>query len=203
MNNFNRDLLVLAVVVSAVIAIGGCSGRAIVPTSFNTYNSKDGAFKIDYPAQWQAEGNSKSGYAWAKFASGSAEITIDANVVGSLIAEIARTRSQMHGIQNTDPENAPVAVVHENERQGFEEDGSVQEQEPLPINTGFGDSRKSEYAGRRTFGGSIHGYRVTALSPEKRIRVVCQCSESEWESLKPAFDKAIKSVAMGEVDPVV
>ncbi len=69
------------------------------------------------------------------------------------------------------------------------------------MKTGFPDARKSEFSGSKTFGGKIRGCRVTALSSHKRIRVVCECPESEWEALKPAFDKAIESVAMGKAQP--
>ena len=63
--------------------------------------------------------------------------------------------------------------------------------------THLGDSRKSEFTGSGLLNGAFHGYRVTALSRDKRIRVVCRCSESQWQSLQPAFDKMIASVAMG------
>jgi hypothetical protein len=71
----------------------------------------------------------------------------------------------------------------------------VQEQDPTIVKTGMMDGRRSEFTGTRTFGAPIHGYRATALSIDRRIRVVCRCSESQWESLKPAFEKAIASVS--------
>jgi hypothetical protein len=194
----NRKVLSLVTVVIAVIVINGCGSRAIVPASYKTYSAGNGAFKITYPAEWEAEGGDKAGYAWVKFSSGSSQITVDANIVGSLMGDIAKSGIKIAGIQNNTEENAPIASVHEQERAGFEEDGSVKEQKAVVIETGFGDSRKSEYTGKTTFGGVFHGYRVTALSNDKRIRVVCQCPEAEWEALKPAFDKVVVSVAQGK-----
>jgi len=38
-------------------------------------------------------------------------------------------------------------------------------------------------------------FRATVLSRDKRVRIVCQCPEAEWQTLKPVFDKVIESVA--------
>jgi hypothetical protein len=185
----------------ALLAISGCGGRAVVPASYNTFNSKDGSFQIQYPAEWTADSGDRSGYAWAKFTSGSAEIMVDANVAGSLIGDIAKTGILPIGIAGNAADRTPVAAAHENERESFEETANVTEQKPTTLHTGLGDARKSEFTGKKTFGGSIHGYRVTCLSPNKRISVVCQCSESEWETLKPAFDKIIQSATLGKPQP--
>ena len=169
-----------------------------MPTSFNTFNSKDGSFQIQYPAEWTAEGGDRSGYAWAKFTSGNAEISVDANAVGSIIGDLAKTGMVMTNDVANMEDRSPVAATHETEREGFEEDSGVKEQKPAPVKTGLIDARRSEFTGKKTFGGAIDGYRTTCLSFMKRIRVVCQCPESEWDALKPAFDKVIESVAMGK-----
>lgn len=187
----------LAAAIGTVIVMSGCGGRAVVPVSYNSHKAEDGSFKIEYPAEWELESGGRSGYTWAKFTSGSAEISIDANVVGSLMADIASRGRPSAVVYNPDEDTAPVAVVHEKEREGFEESAGVKEQKPSPVQTGLIDARRSEFSGTKTFGGSIHGYRVTALSSTKRICVICQCPESEWEALKPAFDKVIASVGMG------
>jgi hypothetical protein len=180
------------------ISLGGCGGPAAVPTSYNTFKSADGSFKIEYPAQWSAEGGGgKGGVAWAKFTSGNSEIKVETNVAGSLMGDIAKsTGSLLGGEAAEDP--APVALVHEQEKAGFEEDAGVQEQKAAPVKTGIPEARKAEFTGNKTFGGSIHGYRVTALSTQRRIRVVCQCPEAEWTSLKPAFDKIIETLSFGK-----
>jgi hypothetical protein len=192
----------LAAAIGAVLAIGGCGGKAVVPTSYDPYNAKDGSFQIQYPAGWESDGGDRSGYAWAKFTSGRAVISVDADITGSLIGDISKSKALHLGIAvDQGEDSSPVAAVHEEEKQGFEEEEGVTEQKPVPVKTGFPDARKSEFSGSKTFGGAIRGCRVTALSPNKRVRVVCQCPESEWEALKPAFDKAIESVAMGKAQP--
>jgi len=192
---------ILAAAVGAVLAIGGCTGKAVVPTSYSTYNAKDGSFQIQYPAGWESDGGDRSGYAWAKFTSGGAVISVDANVTGSLIGDLSKSSVIPLGIEGDQEDRNPVAAVHAHEKQGFEDEEGVTEEKPAIVKTGFPDARKSEFSGSKTFGGTIRGCRVTALGSTKRIRVVCECPESEWEALKPAFNKAIESVAMGKSQP--
>ena len=187
----------LLAALGAAILLAGCGGPAVIPTSYSTYNAKNAAFKIDYPAEWTAEGGDKAGYAWAKFTSGSAEISVDANVSGSLVGDIAKSHIHLPGINVGQEEAAPVAAVHDSEKQEFDEEEGVEEEKPVPVKTGMNDARLSEFTGKKVFGGSIHGYRVTALSNDKRIRVVCECSERQWDALKPVFDKVIESLARG------
>ena len=202
MKKRNSEIWALAAVVGAALAVAGCAGKAVVPTSYDTYNSKDGSFQLQYPAGWDADGGDRSGYAWAKFTSGNAVISVDANLAGSLMGDVAKSKIHIPGIQvEQGAERDPVAAVHAQEKQGFEDDEGVTEQQAVVVKTGFPDARKSEFTGTKTFGGSIRGCRVTALSSTKRIRLVCECPESEWEALKPAFDKAIESLGMGKAQP--
>ena len=199
MNKINRKMASFVALIGFALAASGCGGNAVVPASYKTYNAKNGAFQIQYPAEWELEGGGgKGGNAWVKFTSGGAMISVDANVVGSLMADIAKTGSPIMIVQGNQEDNAPVAAVHEQERQAFEDDGSVKEEKAAAVQTGLIDARQSEYDGKTTFGGTIRGYRVTALSSDTRIRIVCQCPDAEWSGLKPSFDKVIASVAMGK-----
>jgi len=193
-----QSMAALAALSGGLLAAGGCGGSLEAPTSFDSYNAKDGSFACQYPAGWEAAGGGK-GHQWAKFTSGSAEIKIETNISGSLIGDIAQSRNQAAGIQDAHEDLAPVAQVHEMEKEGFAEDMSnYEEQAPQTVRTGLGDARKAEFTASGTFGGTIHGYRVTALSRDRRVQVVCQCSESDWETLRPAFDRVIESLAPGK-----
>jgi hypothetical protein len=192
-------------VASAVLATCGCGGRAVVPSSYKTYNADDGSFQIAYPAEWEVAGGGK-GLAWAKFTSGSAQIAVETGLVGSLVGDITQARNDVLGLDRSkgdaagekEVDLAPARAAHEFEKQVFLEDTGVKEQDPVAVQTGLGDARKSEFTGSDTFGGAIHGYRATALSRDKRIRIVCQCPEAEWNILRPAFDKVIESIAMSK-----
>jgi hypothetical protein len=195
-----QSLTIWLVAICVALAVAGCAGKAAIPTSYTTYSCSDGSFHLEYPTGWEAEGGDNPHDSWAKFTSGGAQIYVDASSVGSLMGDLAKPKTMHVGgdVVTPDEEQAPVAVVHEDERPGFEDDQGVTEQKPVVVKTGYPDARKSEFTGSKTFGGAIRGCRVTALGPNRRIRVVCQCPEAEWEALKPAFDKAIESVAHGK-----
>jgi hypothetical protein len=180
------------------VVLSGCGEPTTVPKSYKTFIAVDKSFKIDYPDEWTADSGGKGGYAWAKFTSGSSEISVNANVVGSLMGDIASRPHHAVLGEQPDPETAPVAIVHEQERETFEEDADVKEKTAEVAKTGIQEARRAEFTGERTIGSSIHGYRVTALTTQRRIRVVCQCPEGEWESLKPAFDKIVESLGLGK-----
>jgi hypothetical protein len=180
----------------ALLTLGGCTGATVMPTTYDTYDAKDGSFLIEYPAGWEVTSGGSLGYAWAKFTSGSAQVTVDTNLVGSLMADIAKSHIAivtMEGRQDA----PPVEKVHESEKSDFAQESGATEQTPAIVTTRLGESCKSEFTGTGALGDTFHGYRVTALSRDKRIRIICQCSEAQWQSLQPAFDKMIVSVAIG------
>jgi hypothetical protein len=193
----------VCLVVGALVVMCGCSGRAVVPSSYDTFKVEGGAFQILCPAGWEASG-AGGPFPWAKFTSGSAAIEVDTALVGSLIGDIAQAQNNMSADDSLQamrkrkdaPDLCPARAAHDFEKEEFANDFGVKEQAPVPAQTGFGEARMSEFTGSR-MGSAIHGCRVTALSPDKRYRIVCRCSESQWETLKPVFDKVIKSVAKG------
>ena len=175
---------------------GGCTGKAVVPTSFEDYNCKYGNFKIQYPAGWQAQSFGKKRYASARFTSGKALISVETSLSGSLFGSMAET-----GILPNQPKRrSPVAAVHLMERESFQEDEGVEEKDMMKIQTGLGEGQKSEFHGANAFGAETHGYRVTTLSRDYRIRVVCKCPASEWDALQPAFNKVVESVGIGRAE---
>jgi hypothetical protein len=194
--NSNNFLSILSL--GMLFVLGGCGGKAVVPTSYNTFNADDGSFQLEYPAEWTVESGGKSGFAWANFKSGSAQILVDSNSVGSLIGDIAKTGGSAALGQAPIADESPVALVHEHEREVFEEEGGYKEQKPETIMIKLGEARRSEYTGKTALGAGIRGYRLTALSSEKRIRLTCECPEGEWEALKPAFNKAIETLTRGK-----
>jgi hypothetical protein len=164
------------------------------PSSYETYVSKDKMFKIDYPASWDLkDGLTETGRAWVKFTSGSAEISVSADVAGSLLADMTLSENQIQG-GKPDKDREPIAVVHNDASGAFEDRLGVEEDEPTVVKSGMGEGRKSEFEGEKSFGSPIHGYRATFLSLKRCIQVVCRCSEADWETLKPAFEKVIASV---------
>jgi len=71
------------------------------------------------------------------------------------------------------------------------------EAEMTTVTSHFGDGRCSEWVGEKPVflsSRKMHGYRVTILSKESRISVICRCPESNWTVLKPAFERIITSL---------
>ena len=129
-----------------------------------------------------------------------AQITVETSLAGSLVGKMAAT-GMLKLIAPGQPENLPpVAAVHLKEKNSFQDGEGVEEKEPNVIQTGLGEGRKSEFQGTGAFGAETRGYRVTTLSRDYRIRVVCKCPAAEWDALRPAFDKVIESVGIGKAE---
>ena len=125
-----------------------------------------------------------------------AAINVTADLVGSLLGDIARSFGQAAGISQE--RLSPVAQLHEMAKAEMAESyGSYEEQPATKISTGFGETYRTEFTGSGSFGGKVHGYRATALARDRRILCVCTCPESDWQTLKPAFEKVIASLAAG------
>ena len=92
MRSHDWGLVWLVAAIGMVGAMSGCGGNpAAVPTTYDTYKAQDGSFEVQYPANWESKGGGVPGRAWAKFTSGNAEIAVEADSVGSIMADIAQT----------------------------------------------------------------------------------------------------------------
>lgn len=190
-------LVVTGMVGVGLLIVAGCSGQVAMPTSYQNYNAKDQSFAIDYPANWEAVGGGQSGFYSARFTSGSASVKVSADMTGSVVADIAKSQATMAGGENIE-ELKPIVKVHAmGKQQMAEEWGKYEENEPANVNSGFGESRQSEFKASSGFGGKVRGSRLTALSVDRRITVVAVCKERDWDKLKPVFDKMIASLQRG------
>ncbi len=177
-----------------IALVAGCSEPVSAPASFTPYQAKDQAFRTQQPAGWEMaqSGAQGTGYSSVKFTKGNASIKVSADLVGSLIGDIAKNLGGGGAAGEEDEELAAVAKVHEfGARQMQDELGGYTEQKPQKFQTPFGDSRRSEFTASTTFGGKLRGYRVTALSNDRRISIVAYCPEGDWATLKPTFEKII------------
>jgi hypothetical protein len=98
-----------------------------------------------------------------------------------------------------DEDLEPVAHAHEFGKGTMEEEYNdyTELSKPEKPQCGFPRSRRSEFTAKGTFGGKLHGYRVTALGRDKRVVLICTCSEDDWKTLQPAFDQVIASLSQG------
>jgi hypothetical protein len=198
----NAPLACLFAIAVLAFSLTGCgSEKAVVPTSYTSYNAKDGTFACDAPEQWEITGGGKQGPVWAKFTSGPAVISIKADVTGSLIGDIQGTLGG--GNQAVLPEDEPVHVVHVSamEDAAKEYDGYAETAAgPAVITSRLGPARLSEFTAETSFGTPLHGYRATILGHDKRVTVFCVAPEADWTALKPAFDQVIASLERGSAE---
>jgi hypothetical protein len=194
----------VAITIAWSLVVAGCGGGDVpAPTEFKTWDAKEGAFRIQYPADWQADGGGKQGTQWAEFKKGGAKITVGVGVAGSLIGDIASgglpsasIAGEEAGLSKEEQEAlAPVTHVHELRKEEMaKEYSSYQETAASNTSLKLGPARKAEFTAASGLGGKLHGYHVTVLGHNFRVSVVCTCAESNWAVLQPAFDKIIDNL---------
>jgi hypothetical protein len=191
---------------ATMLTLAGCGGKVPAPTSYKTWQATDGTFSIQYPEGWKAQGGGKRGIQWAEFSYGSAKIRIDVSTQSSLIGDIAGSTNTMLGLNDplteADPEfieeMAPVAAAHEFYLKAFPVPlSSYKEQEPVAYRAPLGDCRKSEFTARSGAARKLRGYRATALTRDKGVHILCQCTDANWKTLQPAYDHILASIAYG------
>ena len=191
---------------AGILTLAGCGGKVPPPTSYKTWQATDGTFSIQYPEGWKAQGGGKQGFQWAEFSYGSARININVSTTTSLLSDIAGSANTAIGLDepltDADPEMieemAPVAVAHAAyQKLNPVELSSYKEQEPVAFQAPLGDCRKSEFTARSGAARKLRGYRATALTRDKGVHILCQCTDANWKTLQPAYDHVLSSIAYG------
>ena len=182
------------------------------PAKFVVYTPSDKAFAFAAPQGWARHSSASGGImSSVGYEKSSAKVDVLSDLEGSLMADLSRGPGQMPdlppGMMSPEMEakmkemnRPPVEKLHET-RKGRVGDAveHYQERPMQTLNTPLGEGRCSEWSGDagRFGGGIMHGYRATVLSGDRRIIFVCRCRESDWKTLKPAFDKMLVSLAPG------
>ena len=180
---------------SLLVGCGG--GAAIVPTSYSSYNAKDGSFACDTPDGWDIKGGGRSGTpVWAKFASGSALIHFKASSTNRLANAALSGRSPA---ANEIPSLAPVELLHVDAIKQVEQDYDdyTEIAGPTVMNCDLGPARMSEFTYTTSFGSNMHGYRISIIGYDRGVNVFCICPEGEWKTVMPVFDKVLASIERG------
>ncbi len=157
---------------------------------------KDTAFRLRHPAGWEVETGSRpdNSYSWANITKGAAKILVSADVQGSLISG-SDTAGQFE-------EGSPLAPVHRAHEHHLKAVASgysdYKESEPtLFKGAGLGEGRIAVYNATESglLGGKLRGYRVTLLTNDRRITLLCECPPGEFAKNKPTFLAVCRSVA--------
>lgn len=161
------------------------------------FTPKDGAFKVRYAPGWTPSTGSRpdNSYSWAKFAKGSAKVQVLADVQGSLMSGSDIPREQGE-------EGSPSAPVHTAhvlyKKTVATEYNDYTESEPILFKGApLGEGRISTFTGSEggLFGSKLRGYRVTLLTNDRRVTILCHCPEAEFAGLKPTFLAICRSVS--------
>jgi hypothetical protein len=156
---------------------------------------KDNAFKVKHPPGWETETGSRpdNTYSWARFTKGSAKIQVFADVAGSLMA------GQNTGDEPEGSSFAPVHKAHElYKRTISEEFAEYNESEPTLFKGSLlGEGRIATLKATESglFGSKVEGFRITLLTNDRRITVLCTCASRDLEKMKPTFFAVGRSVS--------
>lgn len=160
------------------------------------FTPKDGAFRVKHPPGWEVETGSRpdNTYSWARFTQGSARIQVFADTAGSLMSGAPADGQIEEG-----SEFAPVHRAHELYKKTVSEEYSdFNESAPTLFkgpSTGEGRIATFTAAGGGLFGSKLQGYRVTYLTNDRRITVLCDAPGKQFAQLKPTFLAVSRSIS--------
>jgi len=176
------------------------------PESFTTYTAPDKSFACAAPAGWtttaptaaKMSDGSASTVGGVLFEQNSAKIDITTDNYATLVAYDVMNN-------NADPQSltgSKAGVLHKQWRaKTAAEHKGYAETKIADFDEQMGDARLSEWTARGNalgFGGAMHGYRASFAEGGKTVEVVCQCLDSDWPELKPAFQRVLISFIAGE-----
>lgn len=179
----------------AAAAVGEGDQAADERLASVAFAPKDGAFKLRHPPGWKVETGSRpdNTYSWARFTQGSARIQVNADVAGSLMSG-----SDHAGPQEEGSEFAPVHGAHEMyARNAAEEFNDYRESAPTVFKgSPLGEGRISAFSasGGGLFGSKLRGYRVTLLTNNRRVTILCSCPEGDFAETQATFLAVCRSL---------
>ncbi len=195
----------LGLAVAIVIGIAAfllAPKHGMPPPGWTTFTAQDKSFSCAAPGGWEMTPSDRAQQMVGKdettggvlFRSGSATIEVTTDTVAALMSYIL-----VHGNGDTDALTGPkagslhkqwkiaTAAIHKGYREAKVE----------AIAENMEDARLSEWTANGNvfgLGGHIHGYRASMVGGSLTAVVVCQCLDSDWPALKPAFRHVIASV---------
>ena len=180
-------LMLIGALVWAFVNFAGGGPPAPPVADWAKFSTEEEAFGFEYPARWGAKGYGIRDRREAEVKGNSATITIKENLAGSLVGDIANAADAGRPV---DDDFAPVAKVHDLRRP--QDSSSYKEEPAVTVMTRFGKARRSAYTD-----GSRRGYRATVLMRQTALDVFCDCRATDWDTLRPAFERVIESLGPG------
>ncbi|MCI0379780.1 MAG: hypothetical protein L0215_19545 [Gemmataceae bacterium] len=157
-------------------------------TAWEKFSTEENEFGFEYPAGWNTKHHGLTGKREVDVIGPSgATVNIKENLTGSLIGDIAGAAT---GGRPVPDELSPVGRTHDMRQP--KDTVSYKEEPAVTVMTRFGKARRSAYVD-----GSKRGYRATVLMHKTALDIFCECRESDWNTLRPAFDRLIESIGRG------
>jgi hypothetical protein len=190
-------VLVLGLAVLIIVWAARSGAKPMVVSSYYNYSSAESEFGIEYPEGWIVKDGGIKDHRTASFDKGSASIHVSQSIFGSVVGDIAGSQTNPNVPVPDDLQ--PVARVHELKKKAFLEEmgNNCKEGKAETVQTrGFGNARRSVFTTSAAFK-KTRGYRATVLATLVSYDIVCECSESDWPTLEPAFARIIQSIGHG------
>ncbi len=193
---------IAVLVILGIVAFLLTPKHGAVPTGWTTFTAQDKSFSVAAPGGWETTPSDRAQQMLGKdattggvlFRSGSATIEITTDTVATLMSYIL-----VHGNGDTDVLTGPKAgALHKQWKIATSAiHKGYQETKVADFERKMGDARLSEWTANGNvfgLGGRVHGYRASLVGGNMTAVVVCQCLESDWPALKPAFLHVIASI---------
>lgn len=200
-----KHQIAVVTLIAFSLALGAGCGSAPVeaPTSYETWNAKDGTFQLEYPEGWEAKGGGQRGIQWARINEGDAEIYVNVSTTDSLIGEIAGSPADVLGDalgEEPDPELSAARAVHDQNKDRVVEDAKYKEYQEEEIGTLFnptlGEAYRTEFTAKKGMT-KVKGIRASILGHDKGVTVVMHAKPKDYEKLKPAFIRILEGMKPG------
>jgi len=178
-------LIIGLCIVGVVFGMKAIRGAPAEPVAeWDRFSTAENEFAFDYPKGWNVRAYGIKDKREVNVTNAGVSITVKENLTGSLVADISNAANQGKEVSD---DLSPVAKVHETRKpEGAKEDPAV------TVTTKTGKARRSFYKS-----GGRCGYRATVLLHQTALDVFCECRESDWETLRPAFERLIESIGRG------
>lgn len=190
-----RSSVIRLFALGTVIGLAGCGQSVPAPSSYKEFSAKNGTFSCSAPSDWDVEGGdgTRTEYSMCTFTKGAASIRVEADLAGSLHADIAKSANARMGGEV----ESPVAAVHALKISSLKDEfTNYKEREAKPFQSkGLGEGRKAIFIADGGMVGKMYGYHATLLTGDKRLTILCQCPATNWKVLRPAFDKILLSMS--------
>lgn len=172
----------------------GASGITETPKEFAEVEFGEKDYRCEHPKGWEVtNGGGKEGVPpWTKSEKGGASVQIRDSMSGTESGTLWRNLKQRSDIERGE---APVEKVHEHRKQFVVKDmRNYEESAAKKLEHPIGEALISEFTAKPMLGAPVRGYRATVLHEYHQFNILCVCTESEWEILKPAFEHVIASL---------